>query len=91
MPGIADKVRDIRGASTLQAICLALRYARFQLDEFVKYGGRLYMAPDDDLASPPGLIISVGSMMSLEDEYPEYVAERRRRAMTKRKPEQEAE
>ena len=81
MPGIEDKVRGVHGGSTMQALCLALRMARFYLDEFVKYGGQLYMSPEDDLASPPGLIISVGSMMRLEDEYPEYVAESRRRAM----------
>jgi hypothetical protein len=59
-------------------LCLALRYARFLLDEFVKYGGKLCIEPECDVAVPPGLVISVGSILEVSGGHAEFVEQMRR-------------
>ena len=82
IPGVSHKKIDIRGNDTLQALCLALRWARFELDEFVKHGGRIVAEDFGEplLEIPPGIIVSAGSIIGCSDEYPEYNDEVERRS-----------
>lgn len=41
IPGLYDKLRDIRGVDSFQALVLALSLARSLLEAFVEDGGRL--------------------------------------------------
>lgn len=42
LTGLYDKLPDVRGASSLQALCLAASLLRRLLTGFVKDGGKLY-------------------------------------------------
>jgi hypothetical protein len=44
--GIDDKIRNIRGEDSLQALCLALRSIRSLLESVIEWGGRI-VHPED--------------------------------------------
>jgi len=51
MQGLHDRLRDVHGEDSLQALCLALSLARQLLTSFVEDGGRVvYAGTDSDYA-----------------------------------------
>ncbi|MFZ2642279.1 MAG: hypothetical protein WA117_14875 [Verrucomicrobiia bacterium] len=45
--GINRKPKNICGADSLQALCLALHFVRTQLEKFLRRGGRILMGTED--------------------------------------------
>ena len=45
--GLGGRMRDMHASDTLSALCYAIRMAKFTLDEYVKYGGKIYIGGND--------------------------------------------
>jgi len=48
LPGLHDRLKDMHGVDSWQALMLAQRLARTLLDGFIEDGGKLYASADGD-------------------------------------------
>lgn len=66
--GLYDRLRDIRGQDSLQALCLAASLVRTLLTAFVAGGGRIMFTNTDDAYELNAIFGNVG--VALSDERP---------------------